>query len=42
MYYDGKGVTKDLIEAKNWFRKAAVQGDEEALDKLQELTRMGF
>ena len=33
---------RNLIEAKNWFRKTAAQGDEEALKKLQELTKMGF
>ena len=38
----GEGVSKNLIEAKNWYRKAAAQGDEEALKKLQELTKMGF
>jgi hypothetical protein len=27
MYYDGKGVPQDDIEAAKWFRKAAEQGD---------------
>ncbi|MDR2763209.1 MAG: sel1 repeat family protein, partial [Planctomycetaceae bacterium] len=29
-YYDGKGVTKDLIEAVKWYRKAAEQGNSKA------------
>ena len=38
IYYEGgTGVTKDLIKAKEWYAKAAAQGDKQAqaaLDKL--------
>ena len=42
MYFDGKGVSKKLIEAKDWFRKAVLQGDDEALQVMKKLTEMGF
>ena len=29
-YYNGEGVTKDLVEAVKWYRKAAEQGDAKA------------
>jgi TPR repeat protein len=38
----GKGVSKNLIEAKDWFRKAAVQGDDEALQMMKRLTEMVY
>jgi TPR repeat protein len=37
MYFDGKGVSKNLIEAKDWFRKATAQGDENALQMLKKV-----
>ena len=33
-YYEGKGVTKDLVEAAKWFKKAAEQGHAEAQHNL--------
>ena len=34
MYYDGKGVPKDLAAAARWFRKAADQGNDAAQGRL--------
>ena len=31
MYYTGKGVAQDYQEAAKWFRKAAEQGDADAI-----------
>ena len=36
-YLTGKGVAKDDVEAVKWFRKAAQQGYEPAIDALKEL-----
>lgn len=39
-YQFGKGVPKNLLEAENWFRKAAMQGDRIAMvDVVRLLTR---
>ena len=38
-YKNGEGVIKNLIKAKEWYMKAAAQGDmeaQEALDKLNQ------
>ena len=37
MYQYGKGVPKDLVQAAEWFRKAADQGTENARKALAEL-----
>jgi TPR repeat protein len=36
-YYNGRGVTQDLEEAKRWFGRAAAKGDEKAIDALERL-----
>ena len=36
MYANGKGVEKNLTEAMKWYRKAAEQGNENALNNLNE------
>ena len=36
MYDNGKGVEKNLTEAMKWYRKAAEQGNENALNNLNE------
>ncbi len=35
-YEEGIGVAKDTREALNWYRKAALQGHEDARNKLRE------
>ena len=37
LYEIGKGVTQDMNEAKQWYRKAAEQGDESVGQNLQRL-----
>jgi len=39
MYYEGQGVSKNLIEAKNWFGMAAANGDQEALSMMKKLRK---
>lgn len=34
MYHDGQGVTKDDVQAANWYRKAADQGDADGQFRL--------
>ena len=34
-YEYGEGVSKDINEAKNWYKKAADQGFEEAINALK-------
>lgn len=34
LYYHGRGVPKDLVEAAKWYRKAAEQGDASAQHTL--------
>jgi TPR repeat protein len=34
MYYSGEGVSRDTDKAKEWFSKAAAQGNEEAKANL--------
>lgn len=34
-YYEGKGVTKDLAKAKEWWMKAAKQGNQSAKENLK-------
>ena len=36
-YADGEGVAEDKAEAVKWFRKAAEQGHEDAIDALKEI-----
>jgi TPR repeat protein len=38
LYAEGKGVTKDLDEARKWYARAAAKGDESAKKKLHELS----
>ena len=38
-YRDGLGVKKDLSEAKKWFKYASLNGDEDALQALEELEK---
>ena len=39
-FQNGKGeVTKDLNKAKEWYTKAAAQGDEDAQDHLDALNQ---
>ena len=38
-YYHGKGVDKDELQAVYWYRKAAVQGNEEARKNLKNLRK---
>jgi len=40
-YADGKGVTKDLVEAVKWYRKGAAQGNTHALNYLGEAYAQG-
>ena len=37
-YRRGDGVEEDIEEAKEWYQKAADQGNERAKDKLEELS----
>lgn len=34
LYFEGKGVHKDYVEAAKWFRRAANQGRAEAQQNL--------
>ena len=36
-YEEGNGVTKDLNQAREWYTKAAAQGDAEAQAELDRL-----
>ena len=36
-YEEGNGVTQDLTKAERWYRKAAQQGDELAIEALKRL-----
>ena len=38
LLYAGKGVTRDTYEAEQWFRKAAAQGNKNAIEILAELS----
>lgn len=40
-YQYGTGVPRDLAQAKEWYRKAAKQGDEDARKRLNELEMTG-
>jgi TPR repeat protein len=42
LYEMGLGVKRDYDEAANWYRKAAVQGDMNAMKKLAEMQRKGL
>jgi len=42
MYYHGQGGSPNLIEAKNWFHKAAAQDEQIALWMMKKLTEKGF
>ena len=35
-YHDGNGVAKDLLASRDWFRKAAAQGDQSAINALKD------
>jgi TPR repeat protein len=37
MYENGQGVSSDRKTAIEWYRKAAKQGDELAIERLQQL-----
>jgi TPR repeat protein len=37
LYYNGQGVPQDDAQAVVWFRKAAAQGNENAIFKLRAL-----
>jgi TPR repeat protein len=37
LYFTGKSVPRDYVEASNWFRKAAWQGDPNAAHSLGSL-----
>src|SRR5437660_1366663 len=41
-YANGRGVTKDLVDAAKWFRKAAEQGNAIAQLKLGGAYQIGF
>lgn len=34
---DGQGTTKDLTKAKEWYQKAADQGNEDAKERLKNM-----
>ena len=36
-YLKGNGVSRNISKAKEWLRKAADQGDEDAIELLREL-----
>ena len=36
-YKEGQGVEKSYTEAKNWLRKAAVQGYSKAIEELKSI-----
>lgn len=40
-YFNGWGVTLDVREAGKWFRKAAEQGEEEAIEKVKIILEAG-
>ena len=40
MYYNGKGVDQSLTKAREWFTKAASQGDEAADNALKLLDEL--
>jgi TPR repeat protein len=35
MYYTGEGVPKDIAKAREWFKKAAAQGNADAKANLE-------
>ena len=39
MYANGRGTKKNKTKAIQWYKKAAEQGDETAIEALKELTR---
>ena len=39
MYEYGDGIKKDMNQAIYWYKKSAEQGDEDAQNKLQELSK---
>ena len=41
-YSIGEGVAKDRIEAEKWYRKAAVQGNPEALSSIGDCYNSGL
>jgi len=41
MYFDGKGVTQDYVEAAKWFRMAADQGNSSAQSNLGVMHALG-
>ena len=36
-YENGLGVTKSIVNAKKWYKKAAAQGDDNAKEALKKL-----
>ena len=39
MYAEGEGVAKDTVKAVEWYKKAAAQGDKDALQRLKVLKK---
>jgi len=42
MYLEGRGVPKNDVEAVNWYRKSALQGNQNALSKVGKLEKMSL
>lgn len=40
-YFEGNGLEKDYAKAVEWFRKAAEQGNKDAKEHLEEMSRRG-
>ena len=40
-YYNGNGVNKDEAEAEKWWRKAAEQGNKDAVEQFRKLAEQG-
>ena len=41
MYASGDGVEQSYSKAREWFTKAAAQGQENAIDGLKQLEKLG-
>ena len=37
LYHEGKGVKQDYAKAREWYEKAAAQGNKDAEEALQHL-----
>lgn len=40
MYYEGLGIEKDYVRAYAWIRLAYINGDNDALPALEEITAL--